>query len=306
MSLDKPLDLEFIGKGSYGVIFKKKTEHNYYYIIKQFRVENYEDGSTSYEREVEFAKNANNINNDIFIRIINNYKSDINLAKQVGICVPLINCISINIYGYIHMEYMNEGDLYNFIKKNDYSDIIGILGCYFNGLYILHNKLKIVHGDLTPNNLLIHYVGGNYKQKIIINNKSYDLDTKGYCYKISDFGLAEKLENTKTPKCYINHIYRDYLLLFFIQFNKNRFYNYDIFSNLIDITIERINDDLYDGYHNINEFNKCFEEEYNYNSVCNFMSKHLEIDFDSTLIYDTPKILLYEFIEILSEIIMYI
>lgn len=299
MSLDKPLDLEFIGKGSYGVIIKKKTSNNYYYIIKQFRVEKYDDGTSSYEREVQFAKLAYDINNDIFINIINNYISDVNLAKQIGVSVPFINCISINNFAYIHMEYMNEGDLYSFLKNNNYLDLIGILGCYLNGLYILHNKLKIIHGDLTPNNLLIHYVGRNYRQKITVNDETYYLDTNGFCYKISDFGLAEKLENTVSNKCYINHMYRDYLLLYFIQFNKNKFYNYGLFSNLIDITIERMNDDLYDGYHTSSKYNEHFEEEYNYNSVCNFMNKYLEVDYNSTFIYDTPKILLNEFIEII-------
>ena len=34
-------------------------------------------------------------------------------------------------------------------------DISGILGCYLNGLYILHNKCNLIHGDLKPLNICI-------------------------------------------------------------------------------------------------------------------------------------------------------
>ncbi len=300
MSLDKPLDVEFIGNGTYGVIMKKKTQNNYNYIIKQFRVEIYNDGSTSLEREVTFAKKAYSINNDIFINIINNYKSDINLAKQIGVKVPLINCISINNFGYIHMEYMNSGDLYQFIKTNQYFDLTGVLGCYFNALNILHNELKIIHGDLTPNNLLVHYMGNNYRQKIVINDEIHYIDTNGYCYKISDFGLSELIEYTKNTNNYLNHIYRDYLLLFFLYFNKKKFYNYNHFVDLIEIPIGQINDDLYYGYNKTEQYKEKFVDNFNYRSVCEFMNKFLEIEHDNKLIFELPELLLNDFIDIIN------
>jgi hypothetical protein len=61
MSLDKPLDLDFIGKGSYGVIMKKKT-NNDIIIIKQFRVEYYDNNTNSFDKETKYANLANNIN----------------------------------------------------------------------------------------------------------------------------------------------------------------------------------------------------------------------------------------------------
>ncbi len=298
MSLDKPLDLKFIGKGTYGIIMRQKYENNYY-VIKQFRIENYEDGTNSYDKEVEPAKLAYDINKEVFIKIINNYKSDINLAKQIGVNVPLINSISINNFGYIHMEYMNQGDLYAFLKSGTSFDLTGILGCYINALNILHNNLHIIHGDLTPNNLLIHYVGPNYKQKIIINNEIHYIDTNGFCYKISDFGLAEKISNTKHGNSYLNHIYRDYLLLFFLYFHYKKFYNYYIFINLIEIPVEQIYTDLYDGYHKTDKFIQYFIEEYNYNSVCSFMNKYLEINSNNQLLYELPNFLLQDFIDII-------
>ncbi len=300
MSLDKPLDLDFIGSGTYGVIMKKRTK-NFNYIIKQFRVEIYDDGSTSLEREAFFAKKAYNINNDIFINIINHYASEVNLAKEIGLNVPLINCVSINNFAYIHMEYMSTGDLYEFIKTNNYFDLTGILGCYFNALNILHNELKIIHGDITPNNLLIHYMGNNYRQKIIINNNTHYLDTNGYCYKISDFGLAELIKNTKHKKAYINHTYRDYLLLYFLYFNKKKFYNYNKFIDLIEIPIGQINDDLYYGYHETNKYKETFVEKFNYRSICEFMNKFLEIEHNNSLIFELPKLLLDDFIDIVNS-----
>ena len=302
MSLNKPLDLEYIGKGTYGVIMKK-TSKNDIYVIKQFRIENYENGTTSLEKEVNLTKLAYHINNDIIISIFKDEESEINLAKQININVPLINCISINTFGYIHMEYMNSGDLYNFVKNNKNCNLTGILGCYFNALNILHNEIKIIHGDLTPNNLLVHYIGSNYRQRIILNNENFFINTNGYCYKICDFGLAEYLEKTTANECYSNHIYRDYLLLYFIHFYKKRFDNYNKFAELIEITIKRINHDLYVGYGNTNEYNKCFVEEYNYNSICNFMDKWLEINLNNKLIFEIPKLLLYDFIDIIFSII---
>jgi serine/threonine protein kinase len=299
MSLDKPLDLEFIGKGTYGIIMKKKTQNNHYYIIKQFRVEIYDDGTTSLEREANFAKKAYNMNDDIFINIINNYTSDINLAKQINIKVPFINCISINNFAYIHMEYMSCGDLYEYIKTYKYFDLTGILGCYFNGLNILHNELNIIHGDITPNNILVNYIGPDYRQKIIINNNIHYIDTKGYCFKIADFGLAEYLYNTKNNNSYISHIYRDYLLLYYLFFYNNKFYNYRKFCDLIEIPLGQINDDFFIGYSKTDKYKQNFVEDFSYRSVCNFMNKFLEINNDSKLIFDLPKILLQDFIDII-------
>jgi serine/threonine protein kinase len=301
MSLDKPLDLEFIGKGSYGVIMKRRTKC-FFYVIKQLRIEYYDDNTSSFDKEVSNAKLAYNINADIFINILKEEISSDNLAKKLDISVPFINSISLNNFGYIHMEYMNEGDLYNFIKTNNYFSLIGILGCYLNGLYILHNQLNIIHGDLTPSNILVHYIGPHYRQKIIVNNNIYYFDTNGYIYKISDFGLTELIDDTKYKKNYKNHLYRDYLLLYFLYFNKNKFYNYNKFSDLIELCIGQINNDIFEGYGKTEEYKKIFNDEYNYHSVCKFMNIYLESDFNNALIHRVPNILLNEFVDIMTLI----
>ena len=296
MSLDKPLDLEYIGKGTFGIIMKKRT-NGLFHIIKQFRIEYYDNEINSLSRESKYAKLAYNINNDIFINILKEEILNENLAKKIDINVPLINCISINNFGYIHMEYMSEGDLYKFIKTNNYFNLIGILGCYLNGLDILHNQLNIIHGDLTASNILVHYVGPNYRQKITINNEIYYFDTNGYNYKITDFGLAELINDTKYKKSYKNYLYRDYLLLYFLYFNKKKFYNYNKFIDLIELCIGQINDDIYDGYNKTDEYKNNFINEFNYHSVCKFMNLYLESEFDNSLIYKVPNILLNEFLD---------
>jgi serine/threonine protein kinase len=211
------------------------------------------------------------------------------------------------------MEWMEFGDLFTFLFKNNKTsnfDITGILGCYLNGLYILHNKCNLIHGDLTPLNILVRYVSPDYKQKIIYDDKEYNINTGGYNFKISDFGLTEYLGKTiynrtknKQPyNIYINHIYRDYLLLFFLYFNKDIFYNYDIFSNIIDITVNMIKDELFESYGTTDKYNKHFIEKYTFNSVCYFMDTFMEIDDDNTLLFEIPKILFNEFIEIVDKL----
>ena len=185
---------------------------------------------------------------------------------------------------------MDEGDLYNFLKYNNNFDITGVLGCYLNGLFILHNWLYIIHGDITPMNILINYVGENYKQKIIYNENTYYIDTNGYNFKICDFGLAYYIDNTKKESNYINFLYRDYLLLFYLYFNKHFFYNYNKFSSIIEICVEEIKEILYNYYD--------FNNEFNFYNICKFMNCCFEINFDNKFLYDMPNVLLKEFIDI--------
>lgn len=301
------LPLVYLNKGSYGIVMRTILD-SHIVVVKQFRIQLFEDKTNSYECEVSFTNMAYNMNDDIFIKIIKNEISAINLAKNINKNIPIFDRIYMNDFGYIYMEWMEHGDLFNFLVKEHKTfdfDITGILGCYLNGLYILHNKLNIIHGDLSPLNILVRYVDPNYKQKIIYDDKEYLINTNGYNFKISDFGLTEylnktkynKTKNNKTHDIYINHIYRDYLLLFFLQFYKKKFSNYYIFSNIIDTTVDTIKDDLFLNYGLTEKYNKHFIEIYTFTSVCHFMDSYMEIDFNNKLLFDIPKILLNEFIE---------
>ena len=306
------LPLVYLNKGSYGIVMRTILDSNII-VIKQQRVQLLENDTTSLEYEINFINMAYNINDDIFIKIIKNELSSINLAKAINKNIPLFDGICLNDYGYIYMEWMEFGDLFNFLLKDNQTsdfDITGILGCYLNGLYILHNKCNLIHGDLTPLNILIRYVSPDYKQKIIYDDIEYNINTSGYNFKIIDFGLTEYLDKTiynrtkdnKPYDIYINHIYRDYLLLFFLHFNKDIFYNYDIFSNIIDTTVNMIKEELFESYGTTEKYYKYFIEKYTFNSVCYFMDTFMEIDNDNPLLFEIPKILLNEFIEIVDKI----
>ncbi len=298
-------NLIHIGSGSYGIVMKTSI-NNEVCVVKQFRVQLFDDETNSLDNEVNITKKAYNINNDIFIKILKDEMKIINLAKTLSLEVPIIDNICYNEFGYIYMEYMEQGDLYNFFREHEYYDfdIIGILCTYLNGLYILHNELKILHGDLTPMNILVQYIGPNFKQKINYNGIEYYINTNGYNFKICDFGLAEFINDTNYNKnnktIYFNHIYRDYLLLFYLYFYNDYFINYNVFRNIIEITIEKIKNDLFDIYGHTEEYCKYFIDTYNFNSVCRFMNKILEISNDSTFLYDTPRILLLEFLELIE------
>jgi serine/threonine protein kinase len=298
-------NLIFIGSGSFGIIMRTILDDNIC-VVKQSHII-LDDETSSHENEVLFTKTAYNYNNDFFIKIIKDEINAINLAKTINIDIPKINSNSFNDFGYIYMEYMEQGDLYSFLKEYNYYDfdISGILGSYFSGLYILHNELKIIHGDITPMNILVQYMGPNFKQKINYNGTEYNINTSGYCFKIADFGLANYIDDTRYNKnnksIYINHIYRDYLLLFFLYFYNDYFINYNMFSNIIDITIEKIKDDITELYSYSDEYKKYFIDKYCFNNMCYFMSKYLETKNTSSLYFDTPRILLVELLEIIGR-----
>ena len=103
MSFNKPFNLEHLGTGSYGVVMKK-IENNECLVVKQLYVQLYEEDN-SLENEVSITKKAYRLNDDIFIKIIKDELSKINLAKLININVPSIDSISISEFGYIYGIY---------------------------------------------------------------------------------------------------------------------------------------------------------------------------------------------------------
>ncbi len=280
----------YLNKGSYGIILKSINEP--IMAIKQIYVYYIYDNKTNLSHEVDITKVAYNSNPDIFINIIKDELSIKNLAKIFNINVPLMDEICLNEFGYIYMEYMDDGDLYHYSKS---LNLDGILGCYLNGIYLLHNKLGIIHGDLTPANILVKYMGYNYRQKIIYNDKEYYIDTDGYAFKITDFGLAEYIPNTFISEnnqiLYRNFLYRDYLLFFYIYSNKINYYNYDKYYSLIETTVNNIVEIFKDNYsiENIDPFNFSF--------ICNITNVYFEIDKNDKYLFNIPNLLLSEYIE---------
>jgi serine/threonine protein kinase len=284
------MDIKYISSGSYGVIMKK---HNI--IIKQQYNTLYESNKSAAEYEVELCNLAYSLNPYIFIKILKyDFSRDLNMARSIGKQIPLINCVSLG-YSYIYMENMDDGDFYDFIKKkfilkNLKMSIIGILGCYINGLYILHNKLNIIHGDLTPNNILVKYIDRNYKQKIYYDNNNYNnyIDTFGYMFKIADFGLARKDSRKRS-----SYILRDFLMLYYLYFYKSVFYDYYLFEELILNVINKLNNIIILYTYNLEEYNKVME---NYNNLSIFLNEKFEIDNQLFLLNELPKYLMEKYL----------
>jgi hypothetical protein len=51
---------------------------------------------------------------------------------------------------------------------------------------------------------------------------------------------------------------------------------------------------------NTDKYYNGFVKEYNYNSVCHFMSNYLEIEINDSLLYEIPRVLLSDYIDIIS------
>ncbi len=278
-------NITYISSGSYGIIMKK---HNI--IIKQQYNSLYESNKSFAEYEVELCDLAYKINPYIFIKILKyDFSRDLNMAKSIGRKIPLIDCVSLG-YSYIYMENMDDGDFYNFMKnriiiKNIKCSIIGILFCYVNGLYILHNKLNIVHGDLTPSNILVKYIGGDYKQKIYYDNINDNyINTIGYMYKIADFGLARKGLKKNS------YILRDYLMLYYLYYYKYYFYDYYLFEDIIEHVIYKLNDIILNYVDNMDEYYHVLE---NYHNITNFLNDKFIINKEFYEILDLfPKYLM--------------
>lgn len=282
----------YLNKGAYGIVMKLVNPIiNTNIVIKQIYVYYIDDADTNLSHEVKLTKVAYNSNPDIFINIIKDELSIKNFAKKINMNIPLIDEICLNEFGYIYMEYMDDGDLFHFNKQ---LNLDGILGCYINGIYLLHNKLGIIHGDITPTNILVKYIGINYRQKIIYNDKDFYIDTDGYSFKITDFGLAENIDKTfiqvNKQFLYRNFLYRDYLLLFYIYCNKHIYNNYDKYKNIIEMIVNNIKNIFNENYTlNIDKIE--------FMNICNITNVYFEINLNDEYLYKIPRILLLEYLD---------
>ena len=304
--------LEYIATGTYGLVMKETINKKSHIIKQQYYNNDIDNIKNTYE--VLYSKKAYTENPDIFIKIIRYEVADFNRADTIKKKVPITShTIDTGWFQYIYSEYMDLGDLFKLCltKTKDLADdmpmlnIINILGCYFNGLYILHNKLNIIHGDITASNMLVKYIGPGYKQKIIYEDKEYFLNADCYMFKICDFGIAEPVEDLQiNNNMYSSHIFRDYLLLYFLYFIQQKyglFLYYDLFNVLIEETIIDINTIILKNTHDIDKYDYHFNETYTYSSVCKYFNKFHNIDTDTILYKKLPVDLLNEFLELYKQ-----
>lgn len=246
----------------------------------------------------------------------NDFKNEIKYHTQAYSYMP--NCV-VKLYekwlesktcddqvkpcAYMTLEYMNYKDLYmNYATdttlKPWYKPINfkGLLLICLYILYNLHCKLNICHGDFRDTNILLSYVGPEYKQRLTITypvNTTIDIDTCGFHIKISDFGLAEKLILGHATRASV-FVYRDFEFLENIYMHrelwKHMTNTIDEYNNIIEFLetefIKKINVQmLYAGY-DINDSKSRNSFWYN---------KHI-INEDSIYLYDMPRSLLARFI----------
>ena len=207
------------------------------------------------------------------------------------------------LYAYMTLEYMNYKDLYmNYAMdttlKPWYKPINfkGLLLICLYMLYNLHCKLNICHGDFRDTNILLSYVGPEYKQRLTITypgNTAIDVDTGGFHIKLCDFGLAERLIVNRAIMASV-FVYRDFEFLENIYMHRESWKHMasseDEYNNIILFLetefINKINVQiLYAGY-DINDSKSRHAFWYN---------KHT-INDDSIYLYDMPRSLLARFI----------
>ena len=162
-----------IGKGAYGDVFLgKDLLNNNLYAIKKIS-----------KKSLIKPDTKKYFNNEI--NIIKNLKNHPNIVKFINIKETITNF-------YIIFEYLNGGDLDNFLKKyiNKYNKPIPekivkyIIKNVLKGLNSLNSK-NIIHRDIKLSNILINYLNNSdLTNENILNNE----------IKIIDFGFAKYLK----------------------------------------------------------------------------------------------------------------
>ena len=162
-----------IGKGAYGDVFLgKDLLNNTLYAIKKIS-----------KKSLIKPDTKKYFNNEI--NIIKNLKNHPNIVKFINIKETITNF-------YIIFEYLNGGDLDNFLKKyiNKYNKPIPekivkyIIKNVLKGLNSL-NSQNIIHRDIKLSNILINYLNNSDLTNENILNAEI---------KIIDFGFAKYLK----------------------------------------------------------------------------------------------------------------
>ena len=195
--ISKIIQYEFIkqlGKGRFGetTLIKKNDKQ---FVFKKISKKKFEDdiNLNKYKYGYNKIKLLTNLNNEYIIKFEDFYED--------------------NNYLYILMEYGGELNLEKFIEKYKKEQInrdlikrIFIQIC--EGLRDIH-KSKIIHGDLTPENIFIDEENNNIKIGYFGTSKSNDEGNKGIMINISkDFYKRPKMENDEeTGNDYRDDIY---------------------------------------------------------------------------------------------------
>lgn len=152
-----------VGKGGFGMVFKAFDLKEYKIVALKFVQKSKIPDRYTLQKEIEKIKGLDHPNLikyfDFFTREYTNVGGEAD-EMQVGV-----------------MEFANGGDLNNWLKfKADDREINAILLGILKGLQYLHEK-QIIHRDIKPQNILLHYENNVLIPKIIDFSISKELTT---------------------------------------------------------------------------------------------------------------------------------
>ena len=181
---EKYPNLEEIGEGAYGKIYKSKINANEYRAIKEIDIEKYKK-----QLEDNFSTNIEEDLNKLKNYISNEIKSMIICSQENK------NMNSVNFYEYFYNEKkifivmeLCDDNLNNILKKKEggfsIEEIREII-LQLNKTFKIMNENNIIHRDLKLENILVKYIN---KEK-----------TK-YIVKLADYGISRNINNLTTNK----------------------------------------------------------------------------------------------------------
>jgi serine/threonine-protein kinase SRPK3 len=183
--LNKYNIIEEIGRGGYSIVWLGfNIQNNNFYAIKVQNSDDYEEGLD----EIRIIKKLNHKNITKLVDYFIEKRYDNNNELQKYICSVYELCCG-NLDGLARKGKYKNGYPENIVFKF-YNQI-------YDGLDYLHNELKILHGDIKPDNILLK--GVNNRDKILIDfYKSQNFNDK--YSKIKKTYWKEKGNNEKNIK----------------------------------------------------------------------------------------------------------
>tara|TARA_B100001121_G_scaffold310514_1_gene342023 strand:+ start:8635 stop:9876 length:1242 start_codon:yes stop_codon:yes gene_type:complete len=157
--------IEEIGRGGYSIVWLGfNIQNNNYYAIKVQNSDDFEEGKD----EITIIKKLNHKNITKLVDYFVEERFDENEVLQRYMCSVYELCCG-NLDGLARKGKYKNGYPQDIVFKF-YNQI-------YEGLFYLHNKLKVFHGDIKPDNILLK--GINNRDKVLIDfYNSQDFNSK--------------------------------------------------------------------------------------------------------------------------------
>jgi hypothetical protein len=202
-------NIEIIGKGTFGVVYKAKfkSNKNYenYFIIKEalidYRTEN--SSKKNYKNKIKDYFDPENI----FLEAIRTEILEKKLCPNFTFFYNVTKCDSCVLkrlfdqrinFGRCYVTFM-EAASFDFENQilNTLESQLSMLYQLLLGLHYLHSVLSIVHNDLKPVNILIKNITPGGYLKYQVEKNIFFVKNVGFLVYISDFGVSRCLNSNK-------------------------------------------------------------------------------------------------------------